>query len=65
MAGSGAITIDWGDGTVENKTLLDFYYDGVVPYDDPTYRFVFLKIYYLTVTNLYRLLQRKIGRIST
>jgi len=40
MAGSGTITIDWGDGTVETKTLLAFNYDRAIPFDDDTYMFI-------------------------
>jgi len=39
MAGSGTITIDWGDGTVETKTLLVFSYDRALSYNDDTYMF--------------------------
>jgi len=39
IAGSGTITIDWGDGTIETKTLLAFSYDRALSYDDDTYMF--------------------------
>ena len=37
IAGSGTITIDWGDGTFETKALLTFNYDRFLDYVDTTY----------------------------
>jgi len=39
IAGTGTVSIDWGDGTVETKTLQAFSYDRSLPYDDITYMF--------------------------